>query len=259
MAIVIIGILSVPIARYISVFLKGLVSTSAQSRGEDLILQARVDLERDFKDMNEVVLGDSVLLQFYVDSNRLPTYDPNGDNDGDTIINRLDPDDDGDGLSVLSLARDLRNIPAAGWRAGLDNDDDDDNNDTQRDVLCEYSWTPGGREIRRRFRFNGGAWTHYETVLPNVTNLNFSYFGSISQEGLPTGADSDGNGMLDQNELESLDEVADGLPLNTYGERRWVTLIRIELTVQPNPAVPQTIPMRIEIAPILMPYKRKFP
>ncbi len=56
-----------------------------------------------------------------------------------------------------------------------------------------------------------------------------------------------------------------------FSTRRWYGLavqkagrvgrgtIRIELTVQPNAAVTQAVPMRIEIAPILLPYKRKFP
>jgi hypothetical protein len=265
-AIAVLGGLVIPAMAYLTSSLKWLLFLDNKQKSENQILSAVVELERDFKDMNQVLFCSSDRIDFFMDSYRDPAYNLAADPDSDNQLNEVDIDDDGDGLDATRTVRQffaLVGNPASqvGWRSGLDLNDDDDNNDGKRDVLCQYSYDTVTKDLRRRFKYNGGAFTPAKVIVSNLVSFSFTPSGGSPAEIDPnTGmtvpiADADGNDVLDLNELDVV--TADGI-LNTFKETRYVRDIRYSMTIRPNPKRPETNSISSTIRPPLMAVKEKF-
>lgn len=266
----VIGIMAVVVSHFVTQTARSLTRGSARQQGQDLVRYAMVLLERDFNDMTEVRQGDLTTLEFYMDSRRAPWYNPAADTDGDGLTNRQDPDDDGDALEAGWIDGDGRgiltfaNAPAAvPWRVGFDLDDDDENGDTKRDVICRYRYLASSQAVVVDFRYDEGAWRDEKVILTHVTSFVFDYRGTLDGlQGVPVGsADTNNDRLLDWNEMEDLDGTAGpgGTILNNFNERRYITIVSVNLTVRANPKLNVLTPIRTEMSPPLLMTKRKYP
>lgn len=262
-AMAIVGILLLPITHFMTGIFKGLLNMDNRYKNENLTLKSVVDIERDFKDMTEVFYCDATNLTFGMDSHRAPNYLPNDDPDGDEVPNRTDTDDDGDGFDHRRLASAFALIPSAdagvGWRQGLDLQDDDDDRDGGRDVLCTYWFDLPTKTLYRRFQYSYRGLTTTtdpQVVLSGVVAFSFTPSGSFAVRDPITGdppdfIDTNGDGILDVGEMG-------GFPLDTFPKTRSVTTVAYTMTIQPNPARPETFEVKSSVRPFLMAVKEKY-
>lgn len=265
-AVAVLGVVLLPAISYLKSSLQWLLFLDDKQKSENMILNGVLDLERDFKDMTEVVYCSSQRIDFYMDSYRLPTYLGTNDFDGDGELNDADIDDDNDGLDARKTIAQFFtwiSAPASlpGWRSGLDLQDDDDDNNGKRDVFCRYQYFPGTKDLRCRFQYNGLPLTPWKVIVSNVVSFSFTPSGGSpteidpNTESPPPVHDVNGNGVLDLVELEV--GTPDGI-LNVFNETRYVRDIRYSMTVQPNPRRPETNSIASTIRPPLMAVKEKF-
>lgn len=270
-AAAILAAIVLPLIRFVRTMTKGFVVVESRGKGADALLKSVVDIERDFKDMNEVSFCSEAKIDFYMDSYRAPSYDGNADLDGDGIPNRLDVDDDGDGFDHVRTALDFFNLPKAirvpGWKNGLDVEDDDDDNNGQRDVLCEYEYDSSQNVLTRRFKYgytgSPTSWTPKQVVLSHVVDFKFIPSGSPAivdpvTQGPPSITDVDFNGIFDVDEL-SKGGSGGGFPLNGIDETRYISLVGYTLTIQPNPKRPEKYSLSSVTKPALLAVKAKYP
>lgn len=262
-AMAIVGILLLPITHFMTGIFKGLLNMDNRYKNENLTLKSVVDIERDFKDMTEVFYCDATNLTFGMDSHRALNYLPNDDPDGDGVPNRTDTDDDGDGFDHRRLASAFALIPSAdaavGWRQGLDLQDDDDDRDGGRDVLCTYWFDLPTKTLYRRFQYSYRGLTTTtdpQVVLSGVVAFSFTPSGSFAVRDPITGdppdfIDTNGDGILDVGEMG-------GFPLDTFPKTRSVTTVAYTMTIQPNPARPETFEVKSSVRPFLMAVKEKY-
>lgn len=265
-AAAILGAIALPLMRFVTTMTKGFVVVESRGKGADALLKSVVDIDRDFKDMNEVVYCSETRIDFYMDSHRAPSYNGDADLDGDGIPNRVDVDDDGDGFDHVRTALDFFNLPqgmrVSGWKNGLDLEDDDDDNNGKRDVLCRYEYNSSQNVLTRRFRYGYAgsptAWTPKQVVLSHVVDFKFIPSGSPSivdpiTQSPPAITDADFNGIFDA------DELGGGFPLDNIDETRYITLIGYTMTIQPNPKRPEKYTLSSVIKPALISVKAKYP
>lgn len=262
LAMAIVGILLLPITKFMTGIFKGLLNMDNRYKNENMTIKSVVDIERDFKDMNEVSYCDATKLIFFMDSYRAPNYQPNGDNDGDGIPNRTDTDDDGDGFDHVRVASDFAGVPLAaarfGWKQGLDLQDDDEDGDGRRDVQCTYWYDAGAKTLNRKFHYNynGVSTTADQVVLSGVVAFAFTPSGSFATRDPITGnppdfIDSNVDGVLDVGEMG-------GFPLDTFQKTRYITTVAYTMTIRPNPARPETFVVKSSVRPFLMAVKEKY-
>lgn len=270
-AAAVVAVIVIPLTRFVATILKGYVMVEVRSKNEDMMIRFLVDFERDLKEMNQVVSCSATSLSFYMDSHRSPRYNGNADPDGDSIPNRTDTDDDGDGFDFNRTAWDFRNfaalnpaISSTGWRQGSDLQDDDDDQDGLRDVRCNYWYDSAQQTVFRNFVYGYGnkgvsETTAPEVVISSVTALSFNPTGSPFIMDPNTGmappiSDNNGNGILDASALEL--GIA---PWDTFAKTRYITTIEYSITTKPNAKRPNTYTRRGSIKPVLLGIKVKYP
>lgn len=262
-ALAIVGMLLLPITKFMTGIFKGLLHMDTRYKNQDYTLRSVVDIERDFKDMNEVFYCDAKTLTFSMDSHRAPSYSPTEDPDTDLIPNRVDTDDDRDGFDNVRTASTYRTldvgVAGSGWRHGLDLQDDDDDNNGGRDVLCTYWFDPAAQALYRQFTYSyrsDTGTTVPQVVLSHVIASTFTPTGSFATRDPITGnppdfVDTDTDGVL------SVSEIG-GFPLDTFKKTRYITTVAYTMTIQPNPARPETFVVKSSVKPILMGVKEKY-
>lgn len=189
--------------------------------------RAFILMDRDFPSMTRVSTATATRIEFQLDSNRLPNYNPNAPSAIPTIPVGESPDVDGD-----QFVRPTPAIPV--WSVGDNLVDEDDDGDVRIDVQCRYELR--GTDLIRDFNFNEGGWGRNESVIvERVQSLRFDYFsytntaGNVSfvtnSEGLVEGLTVDGSAAYGNN---------DGIPWNTQRERDRVDMVRVTLGFNPR-------------------------
>lgn len=263
--VAIIGILAVPLSTFLTSTLKDTTRTDLRLKSCDELRIAFDQLERDFTDMNEVKVSSSAFIEFRMDSYRLPTYNPNGDLEGDGISNIMDPDDDNDATVIA--------VPTMTWRCGYDLKDDDDDNDLKIDVQCRYSLSAGS--LIRDMNYNETGWgLHRITLAVNVSTLAFTYYGSIREDlgrYIDTGMDGD-PGTGDSGESDRIItsvEIDRTLPadsghgnnsglIDTDDERKYIVSINVFMAQDRNRDGKNDFDLETRLAPPMLPLKRGF-
>jgi prepilin-type N-terminal cleavage/methylation domain-containing protein len=300
-ALMVLGVLVLPTARYLATMLKLLLRGDVRAQGQEQIRVALVDIDRDFKDMTEVSHGGGSRtegngtpldpfrreIRFYMGDQRHPRYAPLSNSLNNRPC-RFDSDIDGDALGFLPaggarLPNDLRlmAISTAGWRSGFNLDDDDDMNpngiggDGQRDVECRYRWYVSSQTLVRDFRYDGGPWTDRKVVLTNVVGATISYTGAAGQDDAPPRHlfDRDNDGVVRQLELDCLGRndlgvigapgacagASDAALLTSFLQRRYISSVRLRLTVKPHRKNSVLVSIDEEFRPPALEAKRKYP
>lgn len=266
--VAIVGVVIIPLSRFVSTMLKGFVRLETRFRAQEVTGKAMVQLERDLRDMNEVSTGTVTRLDFFMDRYRDPTYRGNIDDGPDGVINRLDVDDDDDGFSSAMSARTWGAFSfvfrRVFWRGGLDLEDDDDNNDGFRDVTCRYEYLPAKRTLTRSFKYNNKAFTPPEIIAKDVSNFSFGYWGSASfidpnTGKLTTVSDTDGDSELSQSEIEAPPNGNANSTMDLFNETRNIIRITYFMEIQPNKNFPYSVwRTTSSVTPPLMALKEKF-
>lgn len=265
-AVAILGVLAVPIARFIASLTRGVTKATVQSAGGERLRPAAAALDHDLLEMNQINVSSPTALQFRVDSNRLPTYNPDGDPDGDGVPNLKDPDDDND-LGTLSP-------PAQAWRYGDDLRDDDDDNDGKIDLQVRYVLANG--TLTRDQNFNEGGWgQHVEVVAKDLLTAqsSFTYFGSKNQalgkkidlgiDGLPGTADpGENDNVIVSTEIDRVLPPTGGGnangALDTDLERQYIVSLHVVLRLDANHDGKEDGRFETDYDPPLLPLKRSF-
>ncbi|MHB9156066.1 MAG: prepilin-type N-terminal cleavage/methylation domain-containing protein, partial [Endomicrobiales bacterium] len=128
----IIGIITIPVTNFFRSGAKNVVESQNKVVAQEELRQALAAIEPVLMECNEVLQVSSNSITFCTDSCGMPSYQMQGDFDGDGIANIQDPDDDNDAPSALTL-------PAtAQWMVGYDLKDDDDDNDGKIDMRVSF-------------------------------------------------------------------------------------------------------------------------
>jgi hypothetical protein len=197
---------------------------------------AVTQIQRDFMEMNELVIAEPQRIRFLQDSHRLPGY--NGAND--YVVDR-----DGDAMRIPVSEADARAM-------GNDLDDDDDDGVPGIDLSVEYRLE--GRTLVKDTRVNGGP-PRSTTVAQDVLSMTIEYFAPA---GTLTGFDASNDGLLNESELRGW--TGCGGPLMSCREERNMTrLLKVGLTLAGGDAAQAPETVALEIAPPLLQSKRKFP
>lgn len=256
----IVAILAIPTALFFKSFIGSFKAGEARTSVQDISFHGITKMTRDFREMNEILIGQADQLEFILDSHRLndpggPGYSKTGNKDGDIFDNMVDFDDDGDAWigSAIPVAG-----STVGWRQGVDLNDDDDDMDLKRDVICRYVYNQASRTLDRQMRFNEGPWTIPETIFMHVLSCRFDYFarlGTPPMPGAPPSLDLNNDQIVDQNELDFL-SPGDGL--TTFKETRWVSGIGYKIEIK-SPRQAKPFFVQGKLWPISMEPKEKFP
>lgn len=265
-AVAILGVLAVPVARFIASLTRGVTKATVQSAGGDRLRNAAAVLEHDVMEMNQINVSSPTVLQFRLDSNRLPTYNPDGDPDGDGVPNLKDPDDDND-LGTLSP-------PAQAWRYGDDLRDDDDDNDGKIDLQVRYTLANG--TLTRDQNVNETGWGQRLEVLAKdllAASSAFTYYGSKNQalgkkidlgnDGLPaTGDAGENDNVIVSTEIDRVLPPTGGGnangALDTDVERQYLVSLHVVLSLDANHDGKEDGRFETDFEPPLLPLKRSF-
>jgi prepilin-type N-terminal cleavage/methylation domain-containing protein len=203
----------------IQTFLRGVKSEVLKTRSLDMLQPVDIILDRDLLEMVELRVARPDRIEFILDSNHLPNYNP-------STTNLRSPDDDGDALDWVS--------PSDWWRRGNDLDDDDDDGDGKLDVWMAYSFI--GDTLVREVSYNEGPIETF-VVSKSIYGGLFSYFGSTKRKGgAPMDLNSDGivTGLEIDGTLPPVG-VGDGTGvLDTPDELRAVVYINLFVNFDPN-------------------------
>lgn len=264
--VVVLGVLAVPTAHFIASLTQGVTKASVQSAGGDRLRNAATALEHDVMEMNQINVSSPTVLEFRLDSNRLPTYNPEGDPDGDGVPNLKDPDDDND-LGTLSP-------PAQAWRYGDDLRDDDDDNDGKIDLQVRYALVNG--TLTRDQNVNEAGWGQRLEVVADdllVARSAFTYYGSKNQplgkkidlgnDGLPaTGDAGESDNIIVSTEIDRVPPPTGGGNTNgaidTDVERQYIVSLHVVLNLDANHDGKEDGRLETDYEPPLLPLKRSF-
>lgn len=190
-----------------------------KTRALDVLRPIDVILERDLLEMVELRVAQPDRIEFILDSNHLPTYNP-------TVANLQSADDDGDALDWGD--------PNDWWMRGNDLDDDDDDGDGKLDVRVVYRFE--GETLRREISYNEGP-IQSLVVGKTLSGGQFSYFGSTKRRGHLV-MDTDSDGIVTALEIDgTLSPVGVGNgndQLETPDELRAVVYINVFLNIDIN-------------------------
>ena len=198
---------------------------TAMNRIEGILLNA-----------NFLELGTSTEVIIIADLATSPQYSSGDtDLDGDGVVNRMDPDVDGDSALIQP--------PTAQWKVGYNLKDDDDDSDNRVDMRWKIYLTTaagaGNNTLYLDYSQNEEAWgRHTETLLSHVASTwTFAFFGSENDLLSPgtTGYDLNGDSQITMAEI---DAVANGGNANgridTAVEQRAVATIEVSLSKDRN-------------------------
>jgi hypothetical protein len=252
-AMVILGTLGLSAAAFVRRFSRNLtrMNVTVQSQGElrGPFIQG---LERDILDIKQITDAQSGQIKFIMDSHRMKSYAPEQVTEPG-YTRRTDPDDDNDELVIPNLENQQ-------WKYGNDLDDDDDNNNNLLDVQCRYIYNAASRTLARYISEDQAPWSLSGT-LKNVTTFQLTYFGSPN-EVYGQGFDANDNGLIEATEMPGAPPAAATFSIAAAAtaklqKRNYITSIRLRLGHDANGDGKQDMLRDVELAPPLLPNKRK--
>ena len=260
----IMGIITVAFASMLRYTLKA--TTTAQTGGEaqEEVRQGLMKIEEVLVHANEITLASATFVEFSVDMDQSPNYDPDGDMDADGIPNYRDGDRDNDAQALL---------PAASqWQAGYNLKDDDENGDGQVDVRQRVYLS--GSTLWLDTRLDGANWGagRLKRIMLNVSTFTLTYWGNKANslgktidrgnDGLAsTGDAGEGDGIISATEMDMVAASA-GMgdrngKLDTANERRYITSVRITLGSDKNKDGKTDYVVETDVYPPLIPLKSR--
>lgn len=260
----ILGILAVPMAKFLHGSLKSVTRSNLQISSQDKLRIGLDHIERDFMEMNEVTVSSATFIEFRMDSYRLPTYVETGDMDGDGLTNEIDADDDNDVTSIVSAT--------AAWTVGYDHKDDDDGNNGQIDVQCRYYLA--GKDLVRDFNYNGAGWgANTKIIATNISSFTITYYGSKSEDlgqfidlgndgNGATGDTGENDGIISPREIDWV-QPATGHGnrsgrIDTANERRYIVSLHLYIAQDLNGDGTNDFKLETQLLPPLLTVKRRF-
>lgn len=266
-AAAIVGIITPVVVMFVARMTRDTRTVTAKLTAQDSTRAAMDQMELEITDMNDLLVAQEERIEFLVDSHRAAGYNPNALT-ARGVVRALDPDDDGDwetppaNLALLPI-----DGPLVFQGYGNDLDDDDDDNDGHADMRCVY-YRSGGqlvREIYYNKALNATNFDEQKVLIRNCTRLLFAYAGSVNENRGNAGLDANGDGLIDDEEIDEAPQFAtlqagdnDG-QIDTRSERAYVTNIGVLLGEDVNADGVEDSALKTEIYPPLLPYKNKYP
>ena len=241
MVALIVGLLALPLIQFVRGMGKLTTDSSQKLVAQQKIHRAFIFMDRDFSNMTLISSASIQFIEFRLDSNRLPGYDPNALVDGIPRIQH--PDVDGDRYTLPTPA-----IPD--WSVGDNLMDDDDDNNNLIDVQCRYFLE--GTNLIRDFNFNQAGWGQNRFVIAKgVVSLSFNYFAFTSTAGNET-LSTNAEGLV---EGITVDASRDNnrVAWDTENERNRIDLVRVSMGC--NERNPQNV-LRSDFAPHFLVVRR---
>ncbi len=263
--ILIIGILFSAFSALFRVYNVNLIGGLNRARATTGHQQITARIEPDIYAANYVQIASATFVQFIVDANRWPNYNPQGDFDGDGIINEQDPDVDNDANVTKPVGQE--------WKAGFNLKDDDDDNDGNVDVRIRYYLQ--GRTLFRQTSYDGApmsaensGWSSPpQKIADDVLSLKFTYFGNKAStlgaaldkgnDGVAGTADAGENdGIITATEIDMCQPPGNrnGI-LDTLQEKSCIMSIRIQIQMDTNNDGKSDYTVETTIAPPLLAVK----
>lgn len=231
-----------------------LATTVARNQGlaQEDTRQALAKIETALIHANEIRVASSTCVEFVVDLDRSPLYDPQGDPDGDGIPNFRDTDRDNDAHLLLAATQQ--------WRIGFNLKDDDEDGDARTDVrqrLCL-----AGRELWLDTSVNEAGWggPYRRRVATEVSTFTLTYHGNRAND-LGKSIDADNDGSVSAAEMDGvLPPLGMGngnAALDLANERRYITSVRLHMAVDKNRDGRNDYALETDVYPPLLPLKSR--
>ncbi len=263
---IILGILAIPVARYLTRALQGITTETRKAKSQDALRNAFAKLETDFMDMNEITISEDQRIEFMMDSYRMPGYRAKGDLDGDGILNEVDADDDNDLTDFTKISAGM---------GGYDHQDNDDDaiDEGHVDVYCRYRLN-ANNELIREFNYNEAGYGKAEVLAENIMEFQLTYLGSkneeygfavdLGEDGLPgTGDAGEQDGKITAIEISRVTDANDGHGngndvIDTPEERLYIVSIHVHVVQDLNKDGRSDFSLDTELAPPMLTIKRRF-
>ncbi|MFH1283768.1 MAG: hypothetical protein ABII27_08905 [bacterium] len=262
LAITILSIVSIPIFYFLNKSMKDIVILKKSSNAQEEFRRITSEIRRNLLKGNEPVLITDDRITFICDIVENPSYNINGDFDGDGIINIKDADDDSD-IEQFLIA-----LPADKWKRGYDLSDDDDNNNNKIDVVV--SIYKDGLKLIKASSYDKAYWSGDVIVIPeydeivtisdNINAFNVECFGS-KNEILGNAIDLNNDGLITEYEIDWAQ------PPQGYGDRtgsidtkielKYVVILKFALGIDMNHDGKSNFRANTEVFPQLFVLKRE--
>lgn len=224
-AVAILAAIAIPIATFFRTTTRQLTTSGNKLAAQQIVHRAFVMMDRDFLSMTLISSATPTFIEFRLDSNRAPWYNPDTISP-DGIPWRRSPDIDGDFFTLPGPG-----IPY--WTVGDNLTDEDDNSDNKIDVQCRYSLV--GTDLIRDFSFDEEAWgSHTMVIAKGVVSMSFNYFAFPSTPGNEAMA-VNGEGLVTDATINA-SSYGNGNTIywDTQQERNRIDLVRIKLGCNPR-------------------------
>ena len=238
------AILVVAFSGFLASVMRTATTEVNQTQAQEQARLGLMRLEENLVHANEIQIASATFVQYIVDLDQSPDYDPNGDLNGDGVPNYRDPDRDGDASLLLPAT--------AQWQAGFDLKDDDEDGDGKIDVREQLYFKNGALWFDKSVDEAPWGGRYLKKIAAHVSTFTFTYYGNKAN---PLGAsiDGDNDGVISATEIDAAGN-ASGV-LDTAAEMRYLTSARISLGVDWNGDGKSEFRTETDVYPPLLPLK----
>jgi len=239
--------------------LQATVRAQTQGEAQEEARQALMRLEAALIHANEITIASSALVEFVCDIEASPLYDSDGDIDSDGIPNYRDSD-----TQLLAPA-------TAQWRVGYNLKDEEEDGDGRVDIRRRLYLSSGTLYLDASL--NEEPWGERVESLPvKASSFTLTYWGNkasplgrridLGQDGLAATADpGENDGIIAAAEMD-MAAPPSGMgnrngALDSAGERRYITSIRIRLGSDHNRDGRADYAVETDVYPPLLPLKKR--
>ncbi|MDE2290884.1 MAG: prepilin-type N-terminal cleavage/methylation domain-containing protein [Elusimicrobia bacterium] len=229
------------------------VAVSGGAQGEEQSRQALQRIEDLLSHANQIQVASSTFVQYIVDIDQSPNYDPNALGAGG-IPNYRNPDRDGDANQLVAAADQ--------WKVGYNLKDDDEDGDGKIDV--EERIYLSGTDLWSDMSVDEAPWggRYLKRIATDVSTFTLTYFGSKANS-LGKNIDLNGDGIVTAAEIDAAVPPvgmgnADGA-LDTADEMLYVTSVRVRLGLDVNKDGKTDEEVETDVYPPMLPLKAESP
>jgi hypothetical protein len=256
-AVSIFSFMLIPFVNYVVSSSRHATRETIQLESQDTLQRVLTEMEIDLNAMTEITDSSEQFIEFRLDSDRVPGWNPRAPASGG-LTRETDPDDDGD-LFVLEPSSQTFRL------TGDDLHDDDDDGDGRVDAQCRYFLE--GHALVRDFNVNESGWGLHRRVLgERFHSFRLSYLGSAQENPsidmgvdgtAATGDPGESDGVLEAREIDARLGFGNrnGL-LDTFSERRAIASVRVFLSQDPNADGKPDFSLETEYTPVYLSLKR---